>query len=87
MKYLEIISKIMMDFKNENLIVRENYLMNFYIESNKLKIIKMKFDKFFEDKEIVTEKNCLEKISRIIKTDIGYLVLCNRSSISFINLN
>jgi hypothetical protein len=87
LKYLEIISKIMMDFKNENLIVRENYLMNFYIESNKLKIIKMKFDKFFEDKEIVTEKNCLEKISRIIKTDIGYLVLCNRSSISFINLN
>ena len=87
LKYLEIVSKIIMDFKNDNLIIRDNYLMNFYIENNKLKIIKMKFEQSFEDKEIITEKNCLEKITRIIKTDIGYLVLCNSFNISFINLN
>ncbi len=87
MKYLEIVSKIIMKFKNNNIIIRDNYFMNFYIENYRLKIIKMKYDKNLDEKEIITKNNSLQSINHILMTDIGYLVLCNCNNISFINLN
>ena len=86
-KYLEIVQKIYMNLRGYSIIIKDNYFMNFFIEKKKLKIIKRKFNKCFDIKEIFIEKTSLNAVDNVIITDIGYLVLCNKTNISFIKLN